>query len=158
MIKSKRKHPMVAGDVNWFEAELQGCKYLKSLGYKKAKKSFYSKIFRNAFDFVTERGVFEIKAKKLPSTQPYTFNFTNNQINYYREHYPKKISYFKILVQLTFPDNHTEWKILDFSEDFLDIDKEIIFRWGRKNCAGGGCVPIRFKVKKESRSWCNDDI
>jgi hypothetical protein len=147
--ESKIIHPMVAGNIHFDKAEIEGFKYLKSLGYKQIKKS----IFTGIFDFVSDKGVFEVKAKKLPSTQPYTINFTYNQITYYRKYYPKKISYFKVLINIFFPDGHSEWRILDFTKDFSDIHKKINHLRGREGREDHGCIPIRFRVKQEKRDW-----
>lgn len=171
-MKNKIKDVLFGKD--WDKYEGIGKKYLCSLGYKESAQT--------TFDFTTRKGVFDIKTKRLPSTQPYTFNFTKLQIMFFQKYSKKKykisqnelsykgriwqyklkghnMTFFKVLIILIYHNRH-EFRILDIKEDFLNpykdltkIGKNMVYSKKLKRWYCNSSKPVRLIVRKDKRTW-----
>jgi hypothetical protein len=134
------KNPSEIGNIG---QEL-GFKYLTKKGYK-IKKG----VWDGVWDIYTNEGIIDIKAKLLPSEEPYRIEFTPAQVTELRNKYFHSKKYAKILMVIIKGTKIT-YKLLDMKFDFARILSKqftIIHR------AGHGDKRVKFRIMQYARTW-----
>jgi hypothetical protein len=137
LINKKQKTNRVE-NVAWREGEEKGRTYLHSLGYKEIYfRCFGGHFSPTPFDFTSQEGVFEIKTKKLPSSQPYTFDFTPYQIMFFKKYFSKEYK----------TNNKTRQETNDFLERYFERIDRYHYR-KKKTTPYKACLKkYHFKIK-----------